>query len=80
MSYDPKHPLPAVTWRKLDVPSPEPGAVHEAARFAVYTGLGGACTPEDQTGIVEDMLDALITNAPDDEVADWLLGVKEGRI
>lgn len=82
MKYEPKTKLPEVTWRKLDVPTPVPGAVHEAVRFAVYTGLEGACTPEDQTGIMEDVLDALIKNLPGDlaEAEDWLRAVKEGRV
>lgn len=65
------------------------GEVHEALRMAVYTGLGGACTPEDQDGIVHDVLDALIQRVPpvcpsgfdwnSGEIEGWLRAVREGR-
>ena len=81
LTYAARTPLPEVTWRKIEVPQPEPGVVHEAVRFAVYTGLEGACTPEDQTGIMEDVIDALIANLPGDcsEMEDWLRAVKAGH-
>ena len=80
MKYDPKARLPEVTWRKLDVPEPKPGDVHEALRFAVYIGLRGACAPEDQDGIVEGVMDALIANLPGEwaEIEDWMRAVKDG--
>lgn len=67
----------------------EKGEAHEALRMAVHTGLGGACTPEDQDGIVQDVLDALINRVPSvcpsgfdwtaGDIEDWLRAVKEGR-